>query len=508
MPFSREQIDKACGGKFRSGGGLNKDDLIQIVGRSVDTQNMTRAQLLAIICNKEKLTSGETVASKAAAEMEELLRREELTSRETVSTEAATEMAELLQRQREEREELTSRETVSTEEATEMEELLQRQREEREELTSRETVSTEAATEMAELIRKQREEREKLSLNQGMVVKKHRCEPSPAFPNIDSEATQRYFDSNPIPGTRDFDSHRFDLPLILVGEGMTIFVHIQTLSRGSYGYVCLYQTRDQRYEIAVKQGKVSVDVDVLVTVRGRCSIVEGHGFRIDGRNSILVMEVMEGDLRYFRDRYVSRTATEIGNRIGLEGLYKIFVVLYNVLSAFNCLHRLGLYYTDTKLENFLYTCTRGALRLYLGDLGSAVPKTVKPSGGGFAVATYPSHFRHVIFEFVPQVYDVIYGILVLFYLLTRGDWRLIYWDVPAINRRENISRHLNSIRFGPEIQTYYELFVDMLDVRQSMSDSPRLFEMMERTLSSIIDGLSRRIGPGETFIKPLGIGRR
>ena len=389
--------------------------------------------------------------------------------------------------------EAEERRGIYDEEAIRMSELLEAQKRER------------SLSQKREAERKKKEEREEAerrgeNFNPGKPMKRHACPPGPTYPYIDADATQKYLDSNPIPGSRNFESHRFDLPLILAGKGIKTFRHIKTISSGSYGYVCLYQTLDDSHAVAVKQGEVAEDAEVLMAVKGKCSVVNGHGFRIDAsKTTILVMEAMTGNLRDFKTKYMDN---KTGNPIGPEGMYKIFVVLYNLLSAFHCLYQLGLYYTDIKLENTLFNCDQGALRLYLGDLGSAVRKTTVKDKG-FVVTTFPSHYRDQAGDYNPQVYDVIYGIIVLFYLLTGGRAEHLYRRPNNGSRRKAyLSSHLESIGFGPKIQPYYKLFKDMLDVRPSKLDDPQLFEEMEYAMYNMLEAFSKWVEVSETFIKP------
>ena len=54
MSFTPDQIAKACAGKSRSAGGLNMDDLIQLVDSSIDASRMSRTELLAAICKSSQ----------------------------------------------------------------------------------------------------------------------------------------------------------------------------------------------------------------------------------------------------------------------------------------------------------------------------------------------------------------------------------------------------------------------------------------------------------------------
>lgn len=73
----------------------------------------------------------------------------------------------------------------------------------------------------------------------------------------------------------------------------------------------------------------------------------------------VVMPVATGDLQDFKGKVIPKQADYIVTLIS---------------KSLQCLLDSGIYYFDMKLANVLYRCTSSAVEIYLGDLGSVIPK--------------------------------------------------------------------------------------------------------------------------------------
>lgn len=153
------------------------------------------------------------------------------------------------------------------------------------------------------------------------------------------------------------------------------------LTSGAYGMILIYNDRtDTNNTIAVKIPKTPEgtqdDIDSLNKLRKEeiCNEIVIPSLIAD---KFVIMEQVSGTLKNLIK--ITRGNSPQNN-----------IVLMNILNiitkSFNCLYKLGLYYTDIKTDNILYRCFNGnIIQIILGDIGSA--KT-NGSKHGFTT-TYP-----------------------------------------------------------------------------------------------------------------------
>lgn len=188
----------------------------------------------------------------------------------------------------------------------------------------------------------------------------------------------------------------------------------KTIAKGSYGYVSIYsQSINDTYPltICVKTGVNPDDIDsdakvVKLLNQHKCqgTIVDCFTIKLTEINEyILIMEHLNGNLKHFFSLY---------NFNSLNDKYLIsFYILSKISTCFYHLLSKDLYYTDIKITNCLYhILDDNKLKVVLCDIGSAVLSDESDS-----ISTYPNIYRKKCHNFVPETYDLIYGLLVLFF---------------------------------------------------------------------------------------------
>jgi serine/threonine protein kinase len=268
----------------------------------------------------------------------------------------------------------------------------------------------------------------------------------------------------------------------------------EVLGEGSFGRVNLYQS-DSGMEVVAKVGtrgssSLERDIAVIDLLGNSCDKVKSYHFKWSNRDVIL-MERMDGDLLQFKSQYLDEQSF-------LVQQLSISLILLDLVGALRCLYEHDLYYTDMKSENVLFSCRGGKLVVTLGDLGSAFP-----AGWPESIATYANHLRtRGPDPFVPTVYDVIFGLVVIFYDLNDGDYRYISWkieDPPFDQDREisleNFYQQLAE-RYPVTVRPALDRFWEAVFLRDpSRVDDATLFDRSERSLKRLVAALRGEMSP-------------
>ena len=199
------------------------------------------------------------------------------------------------------------------------------------------------------------------------------------------------------------------------------YQYVKALAKGSYGEVFLLSRKTKGSDshpetlclkIGLKRGDVDRDAVILKQLKGcNCqnTLVDSAVLELKFLDSmgqeqfepVIVMEHMEGNLKHFFQSYRFKTLSD-----------KYAVVLYSLSQISTCFFHMvnrGLYYTDIKISNCLYRKSDKGFRVVLGDIGSAFP-----SSSDEAIATYPHIYHKRCHHFTPDIYDLVYGLLILF----------------------------------------------------------------------------------------------
>ena len=208
------------------------------------------------------------------------------------------------------------------------------------------------------------------------------------------------------------------LKVVMKNKETINFRYQDLLAKGAYGAVIKYQCITQpKNTLAVKvgfePGSLRHDVNILNHLNGVTSgdhlikaTVVPVSFEYEDKtidDHIILMQEMDGDVKeLFKNQQFSN----------LEEKYKfVLKILTHAAQAFSTLLKQGIYYTDIKLANLLYRWNEnGALDLALGDIGSAFLENSHE-----AIATYPSLYRRRCHHFRPQLNDLVYGLLIIFF---------------------------------------------------------------------------------------------
>lgn len=282
--------------------------------------------------------------------------------------------------------------------------------------------------------------------------------------NLDLEATQKLMDSSrPRYWSMKYDPHSntnlripdsiklcfssFNptLPQESQSKWIENFNYLRTIDKGTYGAVCLYrrhiQTESQSgsnantsitptdlcIKIANTECDLNHDIKILKLLDGdTClsTIIEHrliYDNTIDQKKPILLMEHMHGNLlEFFRN---VKWANIIDKYI------IVMKILIQLNFTFSQLAKKRLYYVDIKLNNCLYVNQDRSWFVKIGDIGS-----ISCADEATGIATYPQIHRHTNMDFYPHVYDVIYGMMILFMeAFSCGSFRIEYRAVKVLS---------------------------------------------------------------------------
>ena len=138
------------------------------------------------------------------------------------------------------------------------------------------------------------------------------------------------------------------------------------LGKGANGVVLQYEcvSPDKTYVIAVKYGKIENEISVInhiIEKNKLCSelVIKHIVYTSTTGIPCIIMENAVGTIKDL--------IPAIQNNI------KILIdILYAIVIAIKCLHDIGLYYVDIKMENILYRNTDHGIQIILADIGGAV----------------------------------------------------------------------------------------------------------------------------------------
>ena len=159
---------------------------------------------------------------------------------------------------------------------------------------------------------------------------------------------------------------------------------IKIIGRGAYSHI--YELRDERYKVSlalkVEHSQIPSEVDIIAHLEKKgCNTVQQRYIGQDNDHHYYLMNLAQGTLENLKD-----------NLKLMDNKQKIKFVIHiveQIRHQIVCLYKLGYIYTDFKLDNIFYDCptdNRGHLRIFLGDLGSAVQQSDNKY-----IASYPPY---------------------------------------------------------------------------------------------------------------------
>lgn len=133
---------------------------------------------------------------------------------------------------------------------------------------------------------------------------------------------------------------------------------------GAYGKILLYQSKKTEECFVLKLTMDDNEVQMITHIKRKgvdCELLGVYyKFRISTTDRfchLILCKAMVGDLY----KFISKNEMSFDDKIRL---------MIDITEKVLCLQKYGLYYTDMKLQNVLYTCENGIIKTYLGDLGS------------------------------------------------------------------------------------------------------------------------------------------
>ena len=135
------------------------------------------------------------------------------------------------------------------------------------------------------------------------------------------------------------------------------------ISEGSFGTVYLYSDKDEKYKIAVKSYFDSDDDEI-----GIYKLLLHKGVNCN----IINMKIIEYR-PFFSKYYVGVMDYMHGSLSDLKGKLDsdlLLPIIKDIAMALDCLKSKKLAYTDLKTDNILYKCSKGKIKIVLGDIGS------------------------------------------------------------------------------------------------------------------------------------------
>lgn len=243
------------------------------------------------------------------------------------------------------------------------------------------------------------------------------------FDSIDSQLVNVKFINNI--STKSVDTNlkfKEHCPLKLYfGEQLIEYQYIEKKAKGSYGTVYLYEClkASSRYplklcvKVGINCGDLDNDIKILDILKNdTChdTLIE-HQILYDNftdftsqRNTypILLLEYMDDNLNSFFKGFPCPTI--------VDKYIVIMLILIQVNFCFYHLAKKKLYYVDIKLANCLYRLKDNFFIVKIGDIGSIIK-----SSDNCSIATFPQIYRNKCQHFKPHVYDIIYGLMILFF---------------------------------------------------------------------------------------------
>lgn len=197
---------------------------------------------------------------------------------------------------------------------------------------------------------------------------------------------------------------------------------VRVIDTGSYGQVLEYRQKNHEppnelpnnlcLKVGIRVNDLENDLKILKTLPPdfqSSGLLDSVSVNLatdsDQIEPILIMPKMRGSvLNLFRK-------LEFSSLIGK--MLIVNTVLYTISKTLLQLLEVGIYYTDLKLNNCLYQMGKsneGEIQIYLCDLGSAFLKGQKT-----AMATYPQIYRKTCHDFMPELFDLQYGLMIIYF---------------------------------------------------------------------------------------------
>ena len=132
-----------------------------------------------------------------------------------------------------------------------------------------------------------------------------------------------------------------------------------TLGSGSYGEVIQYYDSINEKYIAVKYGDIKDEKAIIQRIKNAGNLCSELVVKYIMKEDCIIMENAIGTIDKLKPLIEKNTDILID-------------ILYAVVIAIQCLHDIGIYYYDIKMQNILYRDTEDGIQIILGDLGGAV----------------------------------------------------------------------------------------------------------------------------------------
>ena len=193
-----------------------------------------------------------------------------------------------------------------------------------------------------------------------------------------------------------------------------------TLGSGSYGEVIQYYDSINEKYIAVKYGDIEDEKAIIQRIKNAGNLCSELVVKYIMKEDCIIMENAIGTIDKLKPLIEKNTDILID-------------ILYAVVIAIQCLHDIGIYYYDIKMQNILYRDTEDGIQIILGDLGGAVEVL------GSARATYHPYESKYDSQIQKKRSIISWGIGILTLSLLNIDHESIYiWNIKDWSKKPEL----------------------------------------------------------------------
>lgn len=239
----------------------------------------------------------------------------------------------------------------------------------------------------------------------------------------------------------------------------------RVIDTGSYGQVLEYRQKETKrmppslcIKVGLRVGDLDDDLKILESLPSDfqfTGLIDSVAVPIEideeRTEPILIMPKMKG------------TVMSLFHKLQFPNLIEKMLMVNNVLYAISKtllqLLKVRIYYTDLKLNNCLYRMNDDEeLQVYLCDLGSAfLPNQSQ------AMATYPHIYRETCHHFIPELFDLQYGLLIIYFqmMLENSDSE---FSIPAKNFVQLFHKQIVNLTLDQKKSIIRELFGEVIDL--------------------------------------------
>ena len=273
-----------------------------------------------------------------------------------------------------------------------------------------------------------------------------------------------------------------------IGNVKFNFQFEKELGSGTYGTVSSYRDPINNVYIAIKESSDDEDKITHALLNSNCNVLKSRSLGKLGKgkkNLIYIMEKAEGDLLNLA--YVVQKPTGIPFILNIvEQVRRQMICIYELSPNFLFM------YTDIKLLNILYKCddpsNLNSYRVFLGDLGSAIPTKLNSNTYSF-VSTYPPLPRRDLVGIKDQ----------------NEQFDFMSWQIGVLLLLMRVFLATSRSKIGEEIS-----FVENYFYHRNLPSNPSFLEQYKRILRDTYDSYRTQyqIAKGFSFANYIDMNNR